>query len=120
MTPRLNTPPEAASDPFQDSEAFNSPTSGCAALTALSSLAARTVLRGCPAWGLLESNVQACLLRRVSNNDDASAFRAALAVLLQSSEWSAGRFVQKAALERLATLTSFSGWFNVGEDSATH
>jgi hypothetical protein len=109
MNPRLNAPPEA--DALND--ALDVPSSGCAALAAVSPLAARTVLRACRAWDLLEASIQTSLLRRVSGGpvEEAAAARAALAALMESAEWKAGRFVQKAALERLATLTSPPTWF---------
>jgi hypothetical protein len=71
------------------------------------------VLRACVAWDLLEASVQTTLLRRVScgSAEEAAAARAALAALMESAEWKAGRFIQKAALERLATITSPPTWF---------
>ena len=61
MNQRLMVPPGASPDPV-----LATPTSGCAALAAMSPLAARTVLRCSAAWDLLGSETQACLLRRVS------------------------------------------------------
>ncbi len=116
MNQRLVEPPESsAAEP-----AWSAPTSACAALAALSPLAARTILRCCAAWDLLECDTQAALLRRVSSGPaaEAGAVRAALSALMQSTEWKAGRLAQKAGLERLAAVTSLPTWFARGTDSA--
>jgi hypothetical protein len=114
MNPRLNSPPESKSDLL---------TPGCAALAALSPLAARTLLRCCAAWDLLDAATQACLLRRVSSGPvhEAAAVRAALATLMVSNEWKGSRAAQRSALEQLAALTSMPSWLgSSGEPTGRH
>ncbi len=122
MNPRLPAPPETGHDAYNESSShgLNEPGTGCAALAAMSPLAARTVLRACAAWGLLETATQACLLRRVSSGQEGAAARAALAALLESAEWKSGRYVHKSALERLAAVTSLPTWFSGPDVGGPH
>ncbi len=107
MNTRLRAP-VFSDESFRDPGLASDAATGCAALAALSALAARAVLRACPAWGLLDIRVQTILLRLVSQGSvqESAEFRASLAGLMESSEWRAGGLALKSALERLARVES--------------